>query len=76
MNAWSVGILALYYVGHEDIFPVGDGSLGRAVRLIAESAVEGDRKVRSDGGFGCFDVWPPKPRVVGSIPASRTIIPH
>lgn len=42
MGAWSAAILALFYVGHEDIFPSGDGSLARALRLIAESAPEGD----------------------------------
>lgn len=41
MGAWSAGILALFYVGHEDIFPSGDGSLDRALRLIAERAPEG-----------------------------------
>jgi DNA-3-methyladenine glycosylase II len=40
MGAWSAGILALFYVGHEDIFPSGDGSLDRALRLIAGRATE------------------------------------
>jgi DNA-3-methyladenine glycosylase II len=38
MGAWSASILALFYVGHEDIFPTGDGSLDRAMRLIRESS--------------------------------------
>jgi len=34
MGAWSASILALFYVGHEDIFPIGDGSLSRAIRIV------------------------------------------
>jgi DNA-3-methyladenine glycosylase II len=34
MGDWSAAILALFYIGHEDIFPQGDGSLQRAVAII------------------------------------------
>lgn len=47
MGVWSAGILALFYIGHEDIFPEGDGSLQRAIQLIqkkesAKSGIEFD----------------------------------
>lgn len=34
MGDWTACILALFYVGHEDVFPVGDGSLQRAITII------------------------------------------
>jgi DNA-3-methyladenine glycosylase II len=36
MGDWTAGILALFYVGHEDVFPSGDGSLTRAIGLIQQ----------------------------------------
>jgi DNA-3-methyladenine glycosylase II len=34
MGAWTASIIALFYVGHEDVFPHDDGSIQRALRLI------------------------------------------
>lgn len=34
MGDWTASIIALFYVGHEDIFPATDGSLQRAITLI------------------------------------------
>lgn len=34
MGDWTASIIALAYVGHEDIFPSTDGSLQRAIRII------------------------------------------
>ncbi len=35
LGDWSAGIIALFYVGHEDVFPKGDGSLQRAIKLLS-----------------------------------------
>ncbi|MDI9330927.1 MAG: hypothetical protein QM527_06400 [Alphaproteobacteria bacterium] len=34
MGEWTAGIIAMFYVGHQDVFPAGDGSLRRAVELL------------------------------------------
>jgi DNA-3-methyladenine glycosylase II len=34
MGAWTASIIALFYVGHEDVFPQADGSIQRAIRLL------------------------------------------
>ena len=34
MGAWTASIIALFYVGHEDIFPAADGSIQRAIAII------------------------------------------
>ena len=34
MGDWTASIIALFYVGHEDVFPAADGSLQRAISLI------------------------------------------
>jgi DNA-3-methyladenine glycosylase II len=34
MGEWTASIIALFYVGHEDVFPLADGSLKRAIALI------------------------------------------
>ena len=34
MSNWTASIIALFYLGHEDVFPEGDGSLQRALRMI------------------------------------------
>ena len=44
MGAWTASIIALFYVGHEDIFPSADGSIQRAIAMI--QAQTGKRKAR------------------------------
>ena len=34
MGAWTASIIALFYVGHEDVFPYADGSIQRAIGLL------------------------------------------
>ena len=34
MGDWTAAIIALFYVGHEDIFPAADGSIQRAIAII------------------------------------------
>lgn len=41
MGAWTAAIIALFYVGHEDVFPHGDGSIRRAIQLL-----EGRRRLK------------------------------
>jgi DNA-3-methyladenine glycosylase II len=36
MSEWTATILALFYLGHEDVFPKGDSSLNRALVAIAK----------------------------------------
>ena len=38
LGDWTASIIALFYVGHEDIFPAADGSLKRAIALIEARA--------------------------------------
>ncbi len=38
MGEWTAGIIALFYVGHQDVFPSGDGSLVRAVSALERKA--------------------------------------
>ena len=38
LGDWTASIIALFYVGHEDIFPAADGSLRRAIALIEARA--------------------------------------
>ena len=45
MGPWTASIIALFYVGHEDIFPAADGSIQRAIALI-EGAPDARRKRR------------------------------
>ena len=47
MGPWTASIIALFYVGHEDVFPAADGSIQRAIALI-EGASKGRRKRRVD----------------------------
>lgn len=47
MGPWTASIIALFHVGHEDIFPAADGSIQRAIALI-EGASKGRRKRRFD----------------------------
>ena len=47
MGPWTASIIALFYVGHEDIFPAADGSIQRAIALI-EGASRGRRKRQFD----------------------------
>ncbi|MFN0040188.1 MAG: DNA-3-methyladenine glycosylase family protein [Burkholderiales bacterium] len=41
MGAWTASIVALFYVGHEDVFPHADGSIQRALRCL-----EGKRRLK------------------------------
>lgn len=41
MGAWTASIIALSYVGHEDVFPFADGSIRRAIALL-----EGKRRLK------------------------------
>lgn len=34
MADWTASIIALFYVGHEDVFPYADGSIRRAIGLL------------------------------------------
>ena len=34
MGPWTSSIIALFYVGHEDVFPYADGSIKRAIGLL------------------------------------------
>ncbi len=34
MGDWTASIIALFYVGHEDVFPYDDGSIRRAIGLL------------------------------------------
>ncbi len=38
MSNWTASILALFYLGHEDVFPRDDGSLKRALSLLEKSS--------------------------------------
>jgi DNA-3-methyladenine glycosylase II len=46
MSDWTASIITLFYLGHEDVFPHGDGSLQRALRLI-EGATR-NRQIKLD----------------------------
>ena len=47
LGDWTASIIALFYVGHEDIFPAADGSIQRALALIeARLHVRGTRRRR------------------------------
>ena len=41
MGDWTASIIALFYVGHEDVFPYADGSIRRAIGLL-----EGTRRTK------------------------------
>ena len=43
MGDWTASILALFYVGHEDVFPLGDGSLQRAITALQGVGAERSR---------------------------------
>ena len=34
IGPWSASIISMFYVGHEDIFPTGDNSLNRALKIL------------------------------------------
>ena len=50
LGNWTASIIALFYVGHEDIFPEADGSLKRAITLI-EARAGGRRRRAFDPGL-------------------------
>jgi DNA-3-methyladenine glycosylase II len=37
MSKWTASILAIFHFGHEDVYPVGDGSLVRAVEILCRN---------------------------------------
>jgi DNA-3-methyladenine glycosylase II len=41
LSDWTASILAIFHFGHEDVFPINDGSLKRAAQLISVSHVNG-----------------------------------
>ncbi|MDP6263376.1 MAG: hypothetical protein QGI42_06710 [Rhodospirillales bacterium] len=43
MSAWSADMLAIFYFGQPDVFPIADGTIKRAVTLI-EKQILGGRK--------------------------------
>lgn len=49
MSDWTAGILSIFYIGHEDVFPQNDGTLVRASELLRRS---GYWSVRRDGPVG------------------------
>ena len=49
MGDWTASIIALFYVGHEDIFPASDGSLQRAIKILQSN--DKRRKGRKDRNF-------------------------
>jgi len=48
MGDWTASILALFYVGHEDVFPLGDGSLQRAMTALQRVGSKQSRRYKFD----------------------------
>lgn len=48
MGDWTASILALFYVGHEDVFPLGDGSLQRAITALQGAGAKQSRRYKFD----------------------------
>ena len=48
MGDWTAGIVALFYVGHNDVFPLGDGTLKRAVAALELKAIKKSRRYTFD----------------------------
>lgn len=48
MGDWTAGIIALFYVGHEDVFPWGDGSLQRAIVALQRAGARRTRRYEFD----------------------------
>ena len=48
MGDWTAAIIALFYVGHEDVFPWGDGSLQRAIAVLQRTGARRSRRYRFD----------------------------
>lgn len=48
MGDWTASIIALGYVGHEDVFPWGDGSLQRALAALQRKGMEKSRRYKFD----------------------------
>jgi DNA-3-methyladenine glycosylase II len=48
MGDWTASILALFYVGHEDVFPTGDGSLRRAIAALQLRGTKRSRRYKFD----------------------------
>lgn len=40
LSDWSASMLAIFHLGHEDVFPLSDGSIVRAVALVEQSMPE------------------------------------
>ena len=50
MGDWTAGIVALFYVGHEDVFPLGDGTLKRAITALEQTRIKKLRNLPFDPG--------------------------
>lgn len=48
MGDWTAAIIALFYVGHEDVFPWGDGSLQRAIAALQRAGAGRSRRYKFD----------------------------
>ena len=48
MGDWTASIIALGYVGHEDVFPWGDGSLQRAAAALQRAGAGRSRRYKFD----------------------------
>lgn len=46
MGDWTAAIIALFYVGHEDVFPLGDGSLQRAIAALQRTGAKRSRRYK------------------------------
>ena len=45
MGDWTASIIALFYVGHEDVFPYADGSIRRAIGLLDSKRPSKKRRI-------------------------------
>ncbi len=48
MGDWTAAIISLGYIGHEDVFPWGDGSLQRAVAVLQRAGAGRSRRYKFD----------------------------
>lgn len=48
MSDWTASIIAIFYLGHEDVFPSGDGSLNRALALLEDTLPRRSKRIDPD----------------------------
>jgi DNA-3-methyladenine glycosylase II len=48
LGDWTASIIALFYIGHEDVFPAADGSLQRAAKILTERGIATRRRYKFD----------------------------